>query len=123
MSPYYTSLNKGRIDERSENIPDLGKAFTRRLAHGRRVLVPKHRPIRIVVELAVAGTPPKHQRKPVGENKSRHHAQSGRPDVDSAEGRLRPVHGAYERTHLTATSEKVLDQMRSFTPGFFRGHS
>lgn len=81
-----------RIDERPDDVPDLREAFARRLAHGRGMLVPEHRPIRIVIELAVAGAPPEHKRKPVGENKPHHHPEGRRPGLDVTDRRFRPVH-------------------------------
>ena len=73
-----------RIDKRADDVQDLREAFARRLSHGRRMLVPEHRPIRIVIELAIAGTPPQQERKSVGQKKPDHHPKGRRPGLNGS---------------------------------------
>src|ERR1700722_842712 len=47
-----------RINEWCDDRPDLRKTLTRELAHGLRMLVAKHRSIRVVIELAIPWSPP-----------------------------------------------------------------
>ena len=44
IHPRGGSAIKRRIDQRPDDVPDLREAFARRLAHGRGMLVPEHRP-------------------------------------------------------------------------------
>src|SRR5437870_1965575 len=46
------------VYKRSEDVPDLRKALTRRLAYRLRMPGAKQRPISVVVKLAVLGSPP-----------------------------------------------------------------
>src|SRR6185437_2845312 len=93
---------KGRLDERADDVPDLGPALARRLAKRFWVLRSQHRAIGVVIELAELGPPPQQQREAIGEQEARHHAQARRPLLDRTERRLRPVEGAHQGAHLAA---------------------
>ena len=63
------------------------------------------RAVGVVVDGDVLRPPPEQQREAVGEQEADHRAQRGRPGLDRADRRARPVERADQRAHLAAAGE------------------
>jgi len=63
------------------------------------------RTVRVVVDGHVLRSPPEQQRKAVGQHKTDHHSQRGRPARDRPQRRLGPIEFADAPRHLAAGEE------------------
>ena len=91
---------EGRVDQRPQQVPDLGPAIARRDAHGARMLGAEDGRVRVVVDLDVVRPPPQQLRKPVREYERHHHAQHRAPGGWIAERRRCPGDGAGQPSGL-----------------------
>ena len=104
LAPGSRTAMEWRVDQRSENVPDLIPAFTHRSPEIGWMLRAQDRAVGIIVNLDVLRPPPKKQGEPIGNQKAGHHAQARRPGLHWPEGRLRPVRGADEHAHIAGAS-------------------
>jgi hypothetical protein len=71
---------KRPVNQRTDDVPDLGPAFAGKLSKGFiRVLGPEDRMVRVVIELDLMRSPPQDVRKAIGEHDAQHGTQCRRP--------------------------------------------
>ena len=103
---------KDRVEQRSDEIPRLGKHLAATATQRPRVLCSDHHPVGIVVEHRVVRAPGNEHRIPGAEHDAHAGSQRLRPLLHGAQHGRRPVDGAHSCAHLAAAGEYRLDQLR-----------
>ena len=104
---------EGRVDQRFQNVPDLGPALRNRPAQEPRMFGTQDRPIGIVVDLDVLRPPPQQHGKPVGQHNAHHHAQTGRPARLRARAVWPPQFSSRTRRAIWPSSGSVMGTQTS----------
>ena len=87
--------------------PCRGPAFAEVLAHGERMLSAADRPVAVVVNLHMPGTPDERDGEVGGQAETDGCAETLRPRLNGTERRLAPVPRTHDLAHLTATDEPI----------------
>jgi len=112
LHPRRRTAVERRIDQRSDDRPDLRPAVGASCPHRARMLDAQHGTVCIIVDLDIVRPPPEQQWKPIGEKESHHHPEAVGPRFDRAKLGLRPVDGPHDGAHLAATIERIDTNVR-----------